>query len=220
MAECAIIYKGRKIKVPFAVKTWEDTSWRFHGRFRTETHLIVNHTTGAENPPEAVFRNLNEHKNAFKDPEPLSVHFVVDSEGRVYQMADTELRCAHTGTPFNDTSIGIEFICRLNANVPDKGVEREVVSDIIHGRRVVYATLTERQTLAGIALNEALCKLYGLPLAVPLHTNGDVLRGVCTGLSAHRGCCGHLHLKETKNDPGIRFLRMLHAHGMLPPPCA
>lgn len=217
MADCAVIYKGRKIEVPFAVKTYEDTGWRFHGRFRTSTRLIVNHTTAAENPPEAVYRNMSEHLNALKEKEPLSIHFVVDSEGRIYQMADTELRCVHTGTMENACSIGIEFICRLsNLAAPTKGVARERVTDIVHGRLLRYDNLTERQTLAGVALNEALCKLYNLPLRCPTDRTGDVLSREMTedARKAHRGVVGHLHLKSTKPDPGMRLLRAIHAHGM------
>lgn len=217
MADCAIIYKGRMVPVPFAVKTFEDTGWRFHGRFRTSTRLIVNHTTAAENPPGTVYRTLSEHKNAFKAPEPLSIHFVVDSEGRIYQMADTELRCAHTGTSENDVSIGIEFICRMsNLSAPTKGVERERVADIIHGKLVRYDNVTERQILAGVALNEALCNLYNLPLRCPTNATGDVLGAVMSDdtRKTHRGVCGHLNLKATKPDPGLRLLRAIHAHGM------
>jgi hypothetical protein len=211
VADHAVLFRGRLMKVPFEVRGPTDHGMRFRGRFRAQTWQITNHTTGAENSPHQMFNNLSSAE------PPLSVHFAVDPEARVYQFADTELRCSHVGTSANDWTIGIEFICRFDAldDVPHKGVVRARVTDFIHGQACVYDALTPKQLAIGVKLNEALCDLYDLPMQVPLAPSGDVWATTMSAaqLKRFRGCTPHFLYKPTKRDPGLRLLRAIHERG-------
>lgn len=213
----AVLYKGRLMRVPFEVRTPDEHGMQFHGRFRTLTRQIVSHWTGAENSPHQMYNNMLNHTDAFGKTSPLSVHFCVDHEGKIYQLADTELRCAHVGGDANGWTIGIEFICRGDDfdKVPHKGVRRMRLTDRIHGKACVYDGLTDAQIKVGVQLNEALCELYNLPLAVPMSPGGNVWATALTKtqLAGFRGCTGHLHYKPSKRDPGLRILRAIQERG-------
>lgn len=215
MAE-AVLYKGRLIRVPFEVRGPDEHGMQFHGRFRTSTRQITNHTTGAENTPHQMYHNMMTHE-AYGKRSPLSVHFCVDPEGKVYQFADTELLCAHVGTKANAVTVGIEFVCRFDDfdKVPHKGVQRLRITDRIHGKACTYDALTPAQITTGVALNEALCDLYNLPLVVPMSPAGNVWATALTDtqLSGFKGCTGHLHYKPGKRDPGLRILRAIQERG-------
>ena len=204
-----VICRGMPRDVPFQVRTWRETGYEFVGRARTATTLVVNHWTGAENTPSQLYNNLIKHKNAFKAPEPLAVHFVVDRFGMIFQMMDTESRGAHCVGNYKDlrpnaVSIGIEYIGRGSAldNVPSKGVTRERRKERVHGRLVEYDDLLPEQIAAGVALNEALCALYKLPLRVPEAPDGRIRADQLTEAEAKRfsGCAEHYHLQAGKVD--------------------
>lgn len=202
-----LVCRGLPIDVDFPVRTWAEHHLQWTGRHRTVTFVVVNHWTAAENPPAAVFANMTQKK--------LSVHFIVDQGGVVYQTADTELRCAHAGD-MNAASIGIEFINRgSGTTTPNRGHARKLVTETIHGKRVRYFEFTEPQLRAAVKLNRALCGLYGLPLRVPLDDAGQPLARelVPHELAKYSGCLGHLHLESTKMDPGLGLLRALRDAG-------
>lgn len=211
-----IICRGMPVEVGFTVKTWMDTGWRFPTvRARTITRAVCAHWTASENPPGTMFRNMSKKLDAFGKASPLSVHFCVNQNGAVYQMADTEARCVHAGDA-NAYSIGIEFIGRgSDMKVSSKGIDRELVTERIHGGKVTYYELLPAQVEAGVRLIEALCSLYALPMVVPEDELGDVrleeldLRT----LSTFRGVIGHMHVHANKSDCGARLLRAVQARG-------
>ncbi len=202
-----IVVDGESVHCSAKVRTWHETGlWFMHLKPRECTELIVLHWTGAENPPSAVYRNMT--------AGGLSVHFVVDQAGTVFQMADANALCAHA-KGVNDRAIGIEVINRGDAvGVPDKGVQRDTVIETIHGKQVRYAAFKSAQVVAVVQLVEALCEAYGLPLRVPTE-RGDVLADALPKkqLEAFRGVIGHLHARSGKRDPGVRLLRLVHARG-------
>lgn len=210
-----VICDGRKVQTPFNVVGWARSGYEFRGRNRTVTKVVVNHATGAENPPSAVYKTLLTHATYGK-LQPLSIHFVVDRYGEVYQMADTAIRCVHAQDA-NAISIGIEFICRLSDfhKVPDKGVKRERVKARIHGVEVEYDELTPEQIEAGVLLNEFLCGLYALPMVVPENPDGSVYLDQLSDQASQRfvGCTAHLHWHPEKYDAGAGILRAIQARG-------
>lgn len=209
-----IVCRGMDIPVDFPVRGFAETGFRFVGRHRAITSVIVNHWTGAENPPGVVYNSLSTHKNAFNAPEPLSIHFVVDWAGIVYQMADTELRGAHCRAQgLNGLSIGIEFIGRGSAlDAPSRNVVRDLVEETLHGRRVKYYELTDAQTRTGVKLNRTLCNLYGLPFRVPVDADGRPHLSLLSDsqMRAFTGCVAHGHAEAKKIDCGLKLLRAIH----------
>lgn len=207
--EHEFVVDGRRVYTPAVVRTWHETGVSFTRPMnRPETRLITLHWTGAENPPAAVNRNM---KNA-----SLSVHFVVDQFGIVWQMCDAAALCAHAAG-VNEASVGIEIISRGDdKKVPTRGVERVELKERIRGRTVTYAGFTLEQEIAVVALVAALCGHYRIPMAVPTWENGDVRLEQLSAkeLGAMRGVIGHLHAHKGKNDPGGRMLSLVHLHGI------
>lgn len=216
---------GKRVSLSVPVATWDEHGMRFSvSRDRKIHRAVMLHWTAGENPAERVFANLRAHKSAETGkPEPLSVHFVVEPAGAIYQLADTHARCSHAGKPYNanDWSLGIEFVCRGDAyGVALKpGIERPRCTDVIHGERCTYDSLTSAQLASGIVLIEALLREYQLPQAVPMR-RGDVVADELNALEVakFRGALGHMHIKRGKRDPGARLLRVLAARwGLLKP---
>lgn len=208
-----IIRRGMPVDVPLEVVGYAESGLEFVGRPRVNSRLIVCHWTGAENPPSAMYFNM-QNRTINGKRSPLSIHFCVDQEGMVYQMADTETRCVHAGRA-NATSVGIEFIGRGNATSnPAKGIRRERVIETIHGVRVKYDELLPVQVESGLKLIEALCSLYELPMHVPETMDRRVRTEVLSDdqLALFKGVIGHMH-EGGKVDPGLRLLRAVQRRG-------
>lgn len=219
-----IVVRGRMFAVDFPVRPWTETGLKFPARRMLPTvRAIVNHWTGAENPPDAVVRNMSNRLNDKGEPSPVSVHFIVDQLGDVYQCMDAAARASHcSGFKANDWSVGIEFINRgSDLKKPSKGIERTLRTDTIHGRKVEYCEMTGPQLVTACLLNEALCLAFALPFTVP-QKDGDVYTSVLSARQAQyvRGVLAHYMLEPGKADPGVEHMRILHLYGRrtMPPP--
>jgi hypothetical protein len=143
-----------------------------------EAQAIVLHWTGGENgagvdPGEyGVVDTLAKRR--------LSVHFIIEPDGRIVQTADLTTRCAHAGTPANDRAIGIEIASRGFATRDDlRGLglrertaldweaSRDVYTDTIHGERTHMVAFTPTQVQSMLWLVETLCGLLAIPRRVP-----------------------------------------------------
>lgn len=215
-----IIVKGKAVRCAAPVHSWRDTGFHFLGITpRLKTRFVVNHWTASENSAADVYRHMAGHLSETGKAQPLSVHFIVDQAGAVYQCADADIRCAHAKERGGNTEgVGIEFINRGDGRAPEKGVLREPRTETIHGATVRYGAMTEAQEAAAIALNRALCTAYGLPMVCPLK-GADIYPTVLPPplLARFRGVLGHLHLDYGKRDPGLDLLRAIHAAGVAPP---
>lgn len=213
----AIIVAGKPFMCSHPVKTWLDTGMHFGpARMRLQTRWVINHWTGAENSAEQTYRGMREHRNALGMPEPLSVHFIVDQLGEIFQCADTEARLAHCKAGGGNTyGVGIEVINRGHSKNPSKGFERSRMNETVHGQLINYGAFFPAQIEAVIALNRSICAAYDLPVRVPLK-DGDVYAGVLPDAyrEGYRGCLGHFHLERGKVDPAIDILRRIHESGL------
>jgi len=151
----------------------------------------------------------------------LSVHFMVDLDGTVYQTCDTSARAYHAGT-FNDGSVGIEIanvgayadraeLERLlpipegvaRGALPPGYVPRPARPGLLRGR--VQGTdlwqqdFTDAQYEALGRLVAALCGALDVPARAPRET------GVLRDPASWRGILGHYHLTTAKLDPGPAF---------------
>src|SRR5213595_1810369 len=99
----------------------------FLAPFRTPpTRYVINHWTGAENSARDTYQNMSDRG--------VSVHFIVDQLGEIYQCADTDARLAHCKSNGGNTyGVGIEIISRGHGKAPAKGFARSVRTDVIHG---------------------------------------------------------------------------------------
>lgn len=202
-----IIVRGQPFRCLAPVRSWRTTGHHFLARTRRETRWIVNHWTAAENSAPRTFDNML--------ARGVSVHFIVDQLGEVYQCSDTESRCAHAADNGGNTyGVGIEIVNRGDGDAPARSFIRATRTEIIHGRGCSYGEFFPGQIASVVALNQALCAAYGLPMRVPMK-DGDVYSTVLPVryLESFRGVLGHLHLAAGKRDPGLELLRRIHAAG-------
>lgn len=184
-------------------------------RAREDTRYIVLHWTAGVGLARQVFATLARKR--------LSVHFVVEPDGTVYQFAETDRLCQHAGkiddgdgdghqASGNRYSIGIEIVNPANTMVLARGVERQAIREVIHGQERIYSSFTSAQVVAVLELVEHLCGEWRLPMVVPM-LGSDVLSTVMgeAAFADFRGVLGHLHLTMSKSDPGLAVLRAVHA---------
>lgn len=205
-----IVVNGERVPCGAPVRLWEETGLHFANLVkRVRTQFVVTHWTGSENSADAVFSNM-----LHTGPKPLSVHFLIDRHAMIYQFCDASAFCAHA-QGVNDRSVGIEIVCRgHDGRVDLRGLFRDVVVDQIHGELVTYSAFTPEQTEACVKLVYALCAAYELPMQVPQRRD-DVFptKLPMPNLARFRGVVGHLNVKDTKPDPGLKLLRIIHARG-------
>lgn len=140
----------------------------------------------------------------------LSVHFLIDNDGTIYQTMDINDVAYHAGSKtWNDKSIGVEI---SNAYYPKhqdwyvkQGLgERPIIDNaIVHGERLKPFTGFYPQQLEALkALAKAINKATGIPLKTPLdrskQTNTTVSKKAASG--QFEGFINHYHLTNKKID--------------------
>jgi N-acetylmuramoyl-L-alanine amidase len=211
-----IVVDGRPVDAGTRVVLWSDPdgyrATDFGTRKGSTVHQIVLHYDAAGTSAQC-FEVL--------EKRGLSVHFMVDLDGTVYQTCDTSARAYHAGT-FNDGSVGIE-IANVGAYATPEELERLLpipkgaalgalpkgyvprparpgpLRGKVHGRELWQEDFTDAQYEALGHLVAALC----MSLDVPPRAPGE--RGVLKDPEGFRGILGHDHLTTGKIDPGPAF---------------
>ena len=155
------------------------------------------------------------------DQRGLSVHFMVDNDGTIYQLLDLA-DCAFHGAGVNNRSISVELQNRGKAK---KGKEdyytkrglpaRDVVTCKVHGFYFRAFDFTDAQYTAMIKLSKAINRILDLPLVSP-QQDGKPAMGIIEeqAFRDFRGFVGHYHFARRKWDPGPwDFSRMFRAIG-------
>lgn len=157
-------------------------------RKKPPTSVVLHHTAG-EGGASQVFRTL---KN-----RGLSIHFVVDNDGRATSMADLQSTvCSHAGF-MNEGSIGIEI---ANRGVPPAILShlREVYQYAFRGgKERQFLKFYPQQVKTTWELLRMIHELTGIPLQWP---DGEKVMAKPL-LQAYSGILGHCHITETKVDP-------------------
>lgn len=140
----------------------------------------------------------------------LSVHFLIDNDGTIYQTMDMNDVAYHAGSKkWNDLSLGVEM---SNAYYPKhqewyvkQGLgERPLITDaVVHGERLKpFTGFYPEQIEAFKALAKAVNKATGIPLKTPLdrskNTNTTVSKKAADG--RFEGFVSHYHLTNRKID--------------------
>lgn len=199
-----IFVAGKPVQIDATVRTWRTQLKLSFPRLqmRQETRAVLLHYTAGEGDAAQVHRTLVERN--------LSVQFCVDRDGLITQYVDASARCSHAKQA-NSWSCGIEIV---NGATDKPGpFNRSLVRERIHGVDATRATFLQPQIDATLALVEALCGAYRLPMAVPMKGT-DVLSDVMPDAQQEtfRGVVGHLQVDTQKVDPGLRILRAVAAH--------
>lgn len=211
-----MIWDDARVLVPeLDVRTWHDTglTWpvgtsRVALRTRSPD-LVVLHATDGEGNAKTVHRVLS--------TRGYSVHFVVESSGRVVQFVDAATRsCAHTGG-LNDRSVGIEVACRMSAaenpgrelgpRPRDEHAYQVVatkggVKRWVRSRRAPCWGLYPAQLRALELLVPALCRQMGVPPELADERDYVPL----AERAALRGVVGHVQVTTGHADPPLAAL--------------
>ena len=150
----------------------------------------------------------------------LSVHFLIDNDGTIYQTMDINDVAYHAGSrTWNNKSIGVEI---SNAYYPkhqdwykrNVGEERPLITDaVVHGKKLDPFTGFYPQQLDALkALMRADNKATGIHLQAPLDrsksTNTTVSKKAASG--RFEGFVSHYHLTNRKIDcAGLDLKKLL-----------
>lgn len=163
----------------------------------------VMHWTAAENPAVRVHETLTNRG--------LSIHFILDRDGVIYQCADPGLVvCSHAGRGVNDLSWGVEIVnyggVAKGRQPPARGADRERYECVIHGHSRLCADFYPAQYAAIWELFDTVHGALGIPKGVYA---GESTLVRWPQLKKFRGVIGHFHAALKKTDPGTRPLEYL-----------
>ncbi len=141
----------------------------------------------------------------------LSVHFLIDNDGTIYQTIDLALMAYHA-SEWNTSSIGVELCNRGDAKKEPNyyssgkyGPKRNVKPCKINGSTFLAFDYTEAQYDSMLRLGRALQRLLpNLPAEFPQSSAGVQSWDTMPPSSSFRfsGYIGHYHLTNQKWDPG------------------
>lgn len=140
----------------------------------------------------------------------ISSHFVIDNDGTIYQMVDTQHTAWHAGNrKVNKAAIGIDLSNGVYTKYQSWYRKNKLGARPVLRRVKVHNTYIEEclgfypaQIGAFKALVKALCKHYEIPIEMPMDENGKVLRAVSREAAngKFRGIINHFHITRGKWD--------------------
>ncbi len=151
--------------------------------------------------------------NVLQNERGLSVHFLLDNDGTIYQTIDLGLMAYHAAD-WNLYSIGVELCNRGDAlkephyyDSGRAGPKRNTKPCKINGHGIQSFDYTPAQYDAFLRLCRALLKLFpNLPAEYPQSSPGvqtwDTLPNATIERERYAGYIGHYHLTAQKWDPG------------------
>jgi N-acetyl-anhydromuramyl-L-alanine amidase AmpD len=150
------------------------------------------------------------------DERGLSVHFLIDNNGDIYQTLDL-VDCAFQAAGVNEISIGVELCNRGDALLYPAfyhGGERDRVTCTINGHQFLAYDYTRAQLESMTALGRALARIFpSLPQTYPQSGGGEPSWTTLAGdPREYTGYLGHFHVTDRKWDPGpFDFKQFIHA---------
>ena len=150
----------------------------------------------------------------------ISVHFMIDNDGTIYQALDTQHAAWHAGgRKWNHSSIGVEisnaYSLKYQKTYVARGFgERPVVTDaVVRGKTLKpHLGFYPVQIEALKALYKAVHNATGIPLETPLDSKGDMLTKLSPQAKANKfkGFISHFHLTDRKIDcAGLDIKKLL-----------
>jgi N-acetyl-anhydromuramyl-L-alanine amidase AmpD len=142
------------------------------------------------------------------DERGLSVHFLIDNDGTIYQTLDLADGAFHA-TGVNEISVGVELCNRgvVDLDGPEFyrrkfGFNRDIEEVTVHNSHYRMWAYTPGQYKAMIYLGKALARLLpNLPQVYP-EWNGAPLMTWMADPRQFAGYIGHYHVTNNKWDPG------------------
>jgi N-acetyl-anhydromuramyl-L-alanine amidase AmpD len=141
-----------------------------------------------------------------QDRRKLSVQFLLDVDGTIYQTLDARERAWHA-TKSNRRSVGVEM-AQLGAFPADEAPPGASVVGRVQGQVLHQAPFTDAQLDALVKLAAGLCRaLPRIHPDAPRDASGRI-RDSALGdeeFEAFSGILGHFHVQTNKTDPGPAF---------------
>src|ERR1700761_4456463 len=135
----------------------------------------------------------------------LSVHFLIDNDGTIYQTLDL-VDCAFQAAGVNEISVGVELANRGDAmRFPnDYHGKRDKLTCKINGHQFLAYAYTPQQIESMISVGKTLARIFpNLPQVYPQGGDGDQAWGSLRGdVREYSGYLGHYHVTDQKWDPG------------------
>lgn len=205
-ADRNLIFKGEEVDIEWdkVVRWIDDDGLRLEREpqldFDRDIKMFVTHWDVCLSSKSCV-SVLNKRK--------IHIHFCIDNDGTIYQLADMAAICFHAGgSSWNRSSIGVEisnaFYPKYQKNYVKAGFgERPIKTDsMVHGRKVEdHLDFYPVQIEALKALYKAVNNATGIPMKAPVE-NGKYVYGVSESAekNSFRGFVSHHHLTERKMD--------------------
>jgi len=162
------------------------------------------------------------------DERGLSVHFLIDNNGDIYQTLDL-LECGFQAAGVNEISIGVELCSRGEKIEPGafpaqlyERYRRDKVTCTINAHQWLCWDYTAEQYQAMTNLGRALARIFpALPPAYPSEGGGEPLWATLGGDPRdYAGYLGHYHVTAEKWDPGPwdfkRFIQSIRGRVFYP----
>lgn len=187
---------------------------------RYKSRLALGGTPNMEKLKKVVWQFALHHSGLYRSRDTyetlqqrgLSVHFICDDDGTLYQCLDVRERAYHIGTN-NAMSVGVEIDSRAVAGrYPDAYDEvhqrkykvgpRRVVLDTIHGMKMKGFDYSDAQYATLIKLGKVLVEIF--PLIKPdfaRDSAGDIIKTELADPKNHHGLICHYQVTKKKIDP-------------------
>ena len=161
------------------------------------------------------------------DERGLSVHFLIDNNGDIYQTLDL-VECGFQAAGVNEISIGVELCSRgdkldLTPTQTElyRQFPREKVTCEINGHQWLSWNYTKEQFDAMVALGRTLARVVpGLSQTYPQGGDGEPVWGTLPDPRVYSGYLGHYHVTNQKWDPGPwdfkRFVQQIRGRTFYP----
>lgn len=143
---------------------------------------------------------------ARRPPNRVSTHFVIDNDGSIVQLADPLLWRAWSACEHDSGRIAIDLSNACDLIYATRYTPRRpVLEQVIHGAKVLWLAPYPVQVDSLAALVRLLCRVVGIPAAVPLRADGSadlrLLSPVPDGVIGHLHCQTNKQGKANKADP-------------------
>ena len=195
-----LILDGCKVRVDFPVVNFKQPgSMSFYGlggwaprKKHAPIDLIVLHWDGCTSSRQC-FKTLRDRK--------LSVHFMVDGDGTVFQALDPADAIAWHAKGVNHRSIGIEIQNPVLPEKDERGRQRVTERRPHSGPLHTHLDFTRKQKQTVVQLVKQLCEFFDIPTTLPMDSDSVVTSRLAD--IDFKGVSGHYHFATNKVDPGM-----------------
>ena len=195
---------------PGGLKSNKGTYWDYSGQPPRDVTMFVNHWDVCLSAKSC---------SSVLNKRGISVHFCIDNDGTIYQLADMQHGCWHAGShTINGNSVGVEisnaFYLKYQDWYTKRFGARPIIDDaVVHGKKLeTHLGFYPAQIEALKALWEAVSNACDIPLEAPTK-NGELDTGENKDVSSGQfeGFVNHYNITARKIDcAGLDLVKLLN----------